>query len=98
MILFAVSNFSSIIDPMGDPSTTLMWINRKWFFMLNDGTVALDWGEGMAQELLSGEFICYGPDEYGHVLTNDELKILVKTGRVASFTPNQAAIYAWPPR
>ncbi len=64
--------------------------------MLTNGTSALDWGDGMAQELLSGAFICYSADEYGHVLTHDELTSLVQAGRVASFTPNQAAIYAWP--
>jgi hypothetical protein len=83
---------------MGDPNTPLMWINRKWFFMLNNGTAALDWGEGMAQDLLSGEFIRYMPDEYSHLLGDDELASLVKTGRMASFTPQQAAVYAWPPR
>jgi hypothetical protein len=95
---FAVSDFSSIIDNMGDANTTLMWINRKWFFMLNNGTAALDWGEDMAQELLSGEFICYTADDYGHILNDDELTPLVEAGRIASFTPQQAAIYAWPPR
>lgn len=83
---------------MGDPNTTLMWINRKWFFMLKDGTAALDWGEDMAQELSSGEFICYSAEDYSHPLSDEELDSLIKTGRIDSFTPEQAALYAWPPR
>lgn len=83
---------------MGEPSKTLMWINRKWFIMLTNGIPALDWGDGMAQELQTGEFVCYTTEEYGHILSNEELTTLVNLGQIASFTPNQAAIYAWPPR
>jgi len=83
---------------MGDPKPTLLWINRKWFFRLNDGTAALDWGEDMAQVLSSGAFIRYAADQYSHLLDDDELASLVNTGRVASFNAHQAAIYAWPPR
>ena len=95
---FAVSNFSSIIGNMGDPNTTIMWINRKWIFMLKDGTATLDWGEGMAQKLLSGEFTCYTPDEYSHVLRDEEMLPLIEAGRITSFNAQQVAIRAWPPR
>ncbi|GAB4580022.1 MAG: hypothetical protein Fur0022_27610 [Anaerolineales bacterium] len=75
-----------------------MWINRTWIFALADGRPALDWGEGLAQHLLSGEFICYLPEEYGHLLDDDELTALVAVGRVAEFNATQVAISAWPPR
>lgn len=91
-------NFSSIIGRMGNTTRTIMWINRQWIFKLKDGTIALDWGEGMAQELLSGEFICYAPDEYGHVLLEEEFSSLLDAGRVSTFNREQAAIIAWPPR
>ena len=81
---------------MGAASTTVMWINRNWFIMLKNGTAVLDWGEGMAQELSTGAFICYTADEYGRPLRDDELFALVQAGSVASFNPQQAALYAWP--
>jgi hypothetical protein len=73
-----------------------MWINRKWLFALTHGTPALDWGEGMAQELISGAFFCYAADEYGRLLSDAELSALMPSGRVAEFNAEQAAIYPWP--
>lgn len=83
---------------MGDATPTLMWINRKWVFALTNGILALDWGEGMAQDLITGAFICYTPEEYGHLLDEDELTTLISDGRVSQFNADQAAIYAWPSR
>jgi hypothetical protein len=66
--------------------------------MLKDGTAALDWGEDMAQILLSGDFTCYTPDEYSHVLRDEDMLPLIEAGRIISFNADQAAIRAWPPR
>jgi len=75
---------------------THMWINRKWIFLLKDGNAALDWGEGKAQILLSGEFTRYSADDYSHLLQDDELIPLVEAGRIADFNTHQAAIVPWP--
>lgn len=83
---------------MGNACATLMWINRKWMFTLKDGTAALDWGEGVAQALLSGEFVSYTADDYSHLLRDDEMSLLVSAGRVAGFNDQQAAICPWPSR
>lgn len=73
---------------------TLMWINRIWIFTLADGTPAIDWGEGMAQELVSGKFV-YVPGTRGHALLDDELDALRAAGHIAQFTETQVALYAW---
>lgn len=81
---------------MGALPSTPMWINRKWLFAPTHGTPALDWGEGMAQELISGVFFRCPPEEHDHLLSDAELTALIATGRVAEFNANQAAIFAWP--
>ncbi|NUM47258.1 MAG: hypothetical protein HUU38_21365 [Anaerolineales bacterium] len=83
---------------MGTSPSIIMWINRQWVISLTNGTAALDWGEGMAQDLLSGEFLCYSAEEYGHTLRDEDLTALHASGRVASFTALQVGLYAWPPR
>lgn len=81
---------------MGASTPTLMWINRKWLFALTNGTPSLDWGEELAQELVSGVFFHCPLEEHGHLLSDAELTALIANGRLAEFNAEQAALYPWP--
>ena len=65
--------------PTGTP------INRQWLYTLSDGTLVMDWGEGQAQDVYTGEFIPFeiGVDSYG--VTDQELDMLVRAGQVVSY-------------
>lgn len=73
-----------------------MPINRQWIVVLPDGTVAVDWGEGVAQDLLSGDFVPFDPSNLYHTVQNDELETLKRAGRVSSFDEWVVFVYALP--
>jgi len=91
----ANSVFFSMITPRDVRMTTKMAINRKWIFVLKNGTAVLDWGDGMAQELSSGKFLLYGPDDFSHQIMDEELESLKQAGRIASFDAQTVSIFAW---
>lgn len=84
-----------MITPRDVRMTTKMAINRKWIFVLKNGTAVLDWGDGMAQELSSGKFLLYGPDDFSHQIMDEELESLKQAGRIASFDAQTVSIFAW---
>ncbi len=71
-----------------------MPINRKWFFVLRSGIYAMDWGEGLAQNLLSGEFIRYQISEQSHAISDAELEKLQEAGRISHFDMKRVYILA----
>jgi hypothetical protein len=62
-----------------------MAINRQWVFVLKDGTIIMDWGDGRAVDLARGEFIEFKEATYSHPVQDNELEVLRRMGRVASF-------------
>ena len=69
-----------------------MTIHRKWFFVHKNGKLLLDWGQGKAQEVLSGQFISYVPKDYVHAVKDEMLVGLMETGKVIRFDQEQVVI------
>jgi hypothetical protein len=61
-------------------------INRQWVIVLKDGNIVIDWGDGLFQDVRSGDFINVTEKEISHHVLNEELDILVHAGRVAAYT------------
>lgn len=61
-------------------------VNRQWIVALKDGTIVIDWGDGIFQDVRSGDFVQEDEKEISHHLVNEELDWLVRVGRVASYT------------
>lgn len=60
-------------------------INRQMVIVLKDGTIAIDWGDGLYQDIRSGDFIAVREADFSHHILNEELDWLIKIGRVISF-------------
>jgi len=61
-------------------------INRQWVLSLKDGNVVIDWGDGLFQDVRAGDFIKVKESEISHHTLNEELDLLIRVGRVTSYT------------
>jgi hypothetical protein len=68
-------------------------INRQWILALKNGTIVIDWGDGLFQDVRSGDFIPVMESEVSHHILNEELDWLIRIGRVAAYT----AVTVWFP-
>lgn len=75
--------------------SVILNINRKWFFVLKNGVVAMDWGDGLAQEVISGKYLKYEDGDWDHAILDAELRELVETRRVVRFDDEKVAVLAW---
>lgn len=72
-------------------------ISRHQVFSLADGTFVVQWDDKRVQELLSGRYRDYDHRrDYGHAVTDYELKQLKAAGRVEYFNRNYVWLYALP--
>jgi hypothetical protein len=62
-----------------------MAVSRSLVFVLQDGSILLDWGNNRAVDLSRGEFITYQESDYSHPIQDDELEILRRMGRISSY-------------
>jgi hypothetical protein len=53
---------------------------------LKNGTIVIDWGDGLFQDVRSGDFIPVTESEVSHHILNEELEWLTRIGRVAAYT------------
>ena len=71
--------------PIGTP------VNRQWVVVLRDGRVAIEWGEGVFQDALDGEFIQYNSAFVSHHAKAEDLERLRHAARVVDF--NDRIVY-----
>ena len=73
-------------------------INRQWVIVLKDGNIAIDWGDGLFQDVRSGDFIQVSEKDFSHHIVNEELDLLVRIGRVTSYTAQTVYFPSLPER
>jgi hypothetical protein len=61
-------------------------INRQWVIVLKDGDIVIDWGDGLFQDVRTGDFVMVAEKEISHHILNDDLDLLIRIGRVSSYT------------
>ena len=71
-------------------------IERAFICVLTDGTVAVDWGDGRFQDLLTGEFRPTSADPFAHTATDDELEELVRRGLATGYDAQYAYLLSLP--
>ena len=71
-------------------------INRQWVYMLKNGTPVFDWGDGLAQDLLSGEFIHFDRGDFSHAIQDDELEMLKRAARIERYDADRVYVYSMP--
>ncbi len=67
-------------------------INRRWVLVLNNGVIVIDWGEGVFQDLLTGELLRGLTLVGSHVIQDEQLLWLKRTGNIAGFDESNVYI------
>ncbi len=78
--------------PSGTP------VNRQFVVMLKDSTIAIDWGDGLYQDVHSGEFLLGNDMEISYVVTDEQLDWLMRIGRVSEYDSKKVYFYNLPER
>jgi hypothetical protein len=73
-------------------------IDRQWIYVLLDGRTVLDWGNGLVQDLVNGDFITYSKETFSHPIQDDDLEMLKRAGRIERFDDRQVYVYSLPER
>jgi hypothetical protein len=73
-------------------------VNRQWILVLKDGSIVIDWGDGMFQDVRSGDFSKFSEEEISHHIKDDELDWLKRIGRVEKYDTTQVFIFRLPER
>jgi hypothetical protein len=73
-------------------------LNRQWIIVLNDGMVVIDWGDGVYQDIVNGDFLSIREEDVSHHIINQELDWLKKIGRVASYYNLFVHVHSLPER
>lgn len=60
-------------------------IDRNWICITLDGIAVVDWGDGKAQDLYTGEVLPFDGTRYSHPVTDHDLDRLCRAGRVSGF-------------
>jgi hypothetical protein len=58
---------------------------KEYLYVLRDGAMVVDWGDGNVQDLMTGEFIRLKDSDFGRRMTDRELDLLKARGRVAGY-------------
>ena len=69
-------------------------VNRDWVYVLQDGTVVIEWSEGTLQDVQTGDFLKEGA--FGHAVQDNELDRLRQLGRVEKFDNRTVYLRALP--
>ena len=60
-------------------------VGRSWIVVMRSGIVAVDWGDGLFQEAISGNFFNAVEKDVSHKALESDLNWLQKIGRVENF-------------
>ena len=59
--------------------------SREFVLVLEDGRIVLDWGDGLYQDVRSGEFFLKSEGIVCRMIENAELELLKRAGQVQHF-------------
>jgi hypothetical protein len=69
--------------PAGTP------VYRQWVSVLNDGVIVVDWGNGLYQDVYSGDFLPSVESRIGSAVQNEDLEMLLRAGEVSHYDAQQ---------
>ena len=58
---------------------------KEFMYILKDGAMVVDWGDGQVQDVMTGDFMLFRESDIGQKMTDRDLDLLKKRGRVASY-------------
>lgn len=66
-------------------------IDRNWVCITLDGAAVVDWGDGKAQDMYTGDVLQFDSSKYSHLATDIDLDMLIRAGRASGY--DQRYIY-----
>ncbi len=72
--------------------------NRQYVLVFEDGRIVLDWGDGLFQELETGDFFHGADNQVSRAIMDDELEWLKRVGRVEAYNRTQIFFLNLPER
>lgn len=73
-------------------------IDRNWLVLLDDGTPAVDWGDGTMQNIITGEFIADTGRSAAFPVPPEELARMAKAGVIIFAGEKQVELHPLPER
>ena len=73
-------------------------VQRQWILVLRNGVVVVDWGDGLYQDVDSGEFVQVERKEISHSAQNLDMEMLKRSSRINGYDENQAWFINLPER
>lgn len=73
-------------------------IDRQWVLCLKDGSVVIDWGDGLYQDVHTGQFLKVREADISHHIRNEELDLLARIGKVSAYTATKVWFPSLPER
>ena len=73
-------------------------VHRQWVLVLPNGEIVVDWGDGLVQNVFSGEFMQISETQSCVPVQNEDLEMLVRASRVAHFDGQQVWFINLPER
>ena len=60
-------------------------INRRWILVLNNGIIIIDWGNGILQDIHTGEFLSGLSLVGSHAILDEQLDWLKRTATITGY-------------
>ncbi len=73
-------------------------VNRNWVIVTHDGDIVIDWGDGLFQDVRSGDFIHCTEADISHHILDKELDWLRHIGRVDRYDAKEVYFFSLPER
>jgi hypothetical protein len=71
-------------------------VSRHWIVVLENGNAVIDWGDGLFQDIMSGDFVQVNDEDISHPILDDELETLKRAGRVETYDSQNVYIFSMP--
>ena len=73
-------------------------VGRSWVVVLHNGTVVIDWGDRLFQDVFTGEFVQVAEEQISQCAQDSDLNWLKHIGRVEGYDYHQVNFASLPER
>jgi len=73
-------------------------VSKNWVLVLLNGSVVIDWGDGIFQDVYSGDFLRCTETQISHTIQEEELEWLKRAGKIIDFDQQMVYFYPLPER
>jgi len=71
-------------------------INRHWVVVLRNASTVIDWGDGLFQDILTGDFSHGTEAEISHTILDNELEQMKRMNQIFHYDANFVYVHPLP--